>query len=150
MESVMGQEIVGFRISDDPKKVPIAVAEMPSFTREAEKIFAADELERLRNHAAQFRELGPVMKETGGLRKTRWAADNNKGKSHGARIIYYYGGDHMPLYLIAVYPKSKKANLSHAEKRAARKLVAALKKEFEPEARRRKLKVVTGLQRRGR
>jgi hypothetical protein len=146
----MGQEIAGFRVSDDPTKVPIAVAEMPSFTREARKIFAEDELERLRNHAALFRELGPVMKDTGGLRKTRWATDNNKGKSHGARIIYYYGGDHMPLYLIAVYPKSKRAILGAAAKKAARKLVEALKRGYEPEARRRQLRLVTGSQMRGR
>ena len=140
----MGAEMEGFRVNGDPKKIPIAVAETLTFQREARKLFSEDELERLRDHAALFRELGPVIKETGGLRKTRWATDNNKGKSHGARIIYYYGGDHMPLYLIAIYPKSKRVTLSQAAKKAARKLVAALKKEHEPRKRRPNLQLVTG------
>ncbi|NJO33482.1 MAG: addiction module toxin RelE [Rhodospirillales bacterium] len=143
------EEPKSFRVSDDPKKIPVSVAEMPSFTREAKKLFDAEELERLRDHAAMFRELGPVMRDTGGLRKLRWATDNNKGKSHGARIVYFYGGDHMPLYLIAVYPKSKKATLSGAEKKAAKKMVEALKRAYDPEQRRRSLRVVSGSLKRG-
>ena len=146
----MGGEIEGFRVNDDPKRVPIVVAETEPFLREARKLFDEAELEKLRDHAALFRELGQLIKETGGLRKTRWATNNNKGKSHGARIIYYYGGDHMPLYLIAVYPKSKRATLSNAAKKAARKLVATLKKEFEPKSRKGHLRLVTGSQKRGR
>ena len=146
----MGGEIEGFRIGDDPKRIPIVVAETGPFLREARKIFDETELEILRDHAALFRELGQLIRETGGLRKTRWATANNKGKSHGARIIYYYGGDHMPLYLIAVYPKSKRVTLSNAAKKAARKLVATLKKEFEPTNRRGHLRLVAGSQKRGR
>lgn len=137
--------LVAFRVSDDPARIPVAIAEMPSFTREARALFDDAELEELRCHAALFRELGSVVRETGGLRKLRWATDNNKGKSHGARIIYYYGGDHMPLYLIAVYGKSKKVSLSAAERKAARKLVEALKRQYDPERRRRQLRVVSGI-----
>jgi hypothetical protein len=129
-------------IEDDAGKVPITVADTASFTREAQKLFSDGELEDLRDHVSQFRELGKVIRDTGGLRKLRWATDNNRGKSHGARIIYYYGGEHMPLYLIAVYAKSRAVTLSGPEKKAATKLVAALKKRFEPENRRRNLRVV--------
>lgn len=127
--------MAGLKLASDPKAaevggIPMTVAETGPFIREAEKIFSSGELDELRNHAAQFRELGTVIRETGGLRKLRWCTDNNKGKSHGARIIYYYGGDHMPLYLVAVYAKSKKVTFTGPEKKAARKLVEALKREF--------------------
>jgi hypothetical protein len=85
-----------------------------------------------------------LIEDTGGLRKLRWATDNNKGKSHGARIIYYYGGDHIPLYLIAVYEKSKRVTLSGPAKKAARKLIAEFKRQFDPRLRRQNLRVITG------
>lgn len=125
--------------------VPMTVAETLPFIRESEKIFSAEELDELRNHAAQFRELGRVIPDTGGLRKIRWSIEgNNKGKSHGARIIYFFGGDHMPLYLIAVYPKSKAVTLSGPAKKAAKKFVQELKAAHDPEQRRRNLRVISG------
>lgn len=72
----------------------------------------------------------------------RWSTDNNRGKSHGARVLYWYGDDQSPLYLIAVYPKSKKANFSAAELKAARKLTAALKTQCAANMRRRRIRVV--------
>lgn len=136
------KELISFRFSGDEGKLPVAVSETAPFTREALKLFTENELEELRNHAALFRELGAVIKDTGGLRKLRWATDNNKGKSHGARIIYYYGGDHMPVCLIAVYAKSRAVTLSGPAKRAARKMVETLKKQYAPESRRQRLTVV--------
>lgn len=133
-----------YEIVDEHKKLPITVSETESFIRESRKIFTEVEIEELITHAAQFRELGSVIRETAGVRKLRWATDNNKGKSHGSRIIYYYGGDHMPVYLIACYAKNKKVTLSSAEKKAVRKFVEALKKCHEPQRRRQSLKLLQG------
>jgi hypothetical protein len=125
-------------------KKPITLAETGPFLREAVKLFSEVELEALKEHVSQFRELGPIIRGTGGLRKLRWATDNNKGKSHGARVIYYYGHDNMPLYLIAVYAKSQKGDLSEAEKKVVKKFVSALKEAHDPDLRRKKLKLIKG------
>ena len=49
-----------------------------------------------------------------------------KGKRGGARVIYYYHSEAVPLFLIRVYAKSKKANLTAAERKQMRRLVAVL------------------------
>jgi hypothetical protein len=87
----------------------------------------------LKREVATFRQLGNVIEETNGLRKFRYGA-KGKGKRGGARVLYYYGGDHMPIFLIAIYPKSEKENITDAEKKAIRKLIRALGDEYRPKA----------------
>lgn len=70
-------------------------------------------------------EVGVVVPETGGVRKLRWAFPG-RGKSGGARVIYYYHNESIPLYALDIYAKNQKSNLSAAEKKAARKTVAAI------------------------
>ena len=41
-------------------------------------------------------------------------------------MIYYYHNESIPLYALDIYAKNQKANLSAAEKNAARKTVAAI------------------------
>ena len=54
---------------------------------------------------------GVIIQGTGGIRKLRWAR-GNKGKSSGIRVIYYVHSEIMPLYLLAVFGKNEKANIS--------------------------------------
>jgi hypothetical protein len=49
-----------------------------------------------------------------------------RGKSGGARIIYYVVTRKGVLYLLDVYAKSAKEDLTDAEKQEVRKLVAAI------------------------
>jgi hypothetical protein len=43
------------------------------------------------------------------------------------RLIYYYHSDAMPLYLLTVFGKNEKANLSKSGRNELSSLVAALK-----------------------
>ncbi|MFI4985985.1 MAG: type II toxin-antitoxin system RelE/ParE family toxin [Alphaproteobacteria bacterium] len=67
----------------------------------------------------------PVIAGTGGARKAR-AARGGKGKSGGARIIYFVVIRRNVLYRIDVYAKNAKEDLTDAEKQEIRKLAAAL------------------------
>jgi hypothetical protein len=67
----------------------------------------------------------PVIPGTGGARKAR-AVRGGRGKSGGARIIYYVITRKGVLYLLDVYAKSAKENLTDAERHEIRKLVTAL------------------------
>lgn len=49
------------------------------------------------------------------------------GKRSGVRVIYFYRDDTPPLYLLVVYAKARKEDLSADQKRAVRKLAAILK-----------------------
>lgn len=63
------------------------------------------------------RRLGDVMSGTGGARKVRFAG-KGKGKSGGYRTIHYYGGNDVPLFLLALIDKGDRANLTKAERNA--------------------------------
>ena len=70
-------------------------------------------------------EAGEIIPGTGGVRKVRWAI-GGAGKRGGARVIYYYHSERLPLFLLSAYAKSRKANLSQAERNAMKRLVPAL------------------------
>ena len=78
------------------------------------------ELELLKNSSAY-----PVIRGTDGLRKMRFALDN-EGKSGGVRICYVDFVVAETIYLITVYPKSEKDNLSQAERNEIKKLIKRL------------------------
>ena len=65
---------------------------------------------------------GDLMAGTGGARKLRHAA-MGKGKSGGVRTIHYFGGDDIPVFLLAIYGKSEKGNLTKSERNALAKLL---------------------------
>ena len=50
----------------------------------------------------------------------------NRGKSGGARIVYLFGGEDMPVFVLAAFAKNEKANLSQAERNALAKSVATM------------------------
>lgn len=58
---------------------------------------------------------GDLMVGTGGARKLRHAG-RGEGKSGGYRTIHYSGGDDVPIFLLALIDKGKRANLSQAER----------------------------------
>ena len=70
----------------------------------------------------------PVIRGTGGARKAR-AARGGRGKSGGVRIIYFLMSRRDVIYLIDIYAKSDKEDLTDAERREIRNLVAALEAE---------------------
>jgi hypothetical protein len=49
------------------------------------------------------------------------------GKRGGARVIYFYYGADRPLYLLIVYAKARREDLTAHEKREVRNLAAVLK-----------------------
>ena len=109
-------------------EVPIEVIELPGFQRGADQLFTRAQLADLIWEIASARELGDLIPGTGGLRKVR-VGTGNRGKSGGARVIYLYGGEHMPIYLVAVYSKSEAIDMTPDEKKQATALVRAIKKE---------------------
>ena len=101
---------------------------LPSFDKKWEKIgLTDDDLTVLQSMLAADPEIGDMMEGTGGVRKVRIELKNNRGKSHGARVIYIDFVTYEKIYLLSVFAKGEKVNLSKAEKAAMKKTVAEIK-----------------------
>ena len=100
----------------------ITIAEMAQFENDAKALFTEEEYEGLISFLAQQPDAGDLIPNTGGIRKLRWAA-KGQGKRGGARVIYYFRDLNVPVYLLAVYAKGEKINLTEAEKKVMRGMV---------------------------
>lgn len=101
------------------------VAELPEFIRRVSSLLSDEERQELVIYLATFPKAGIVMTGTGGIRKLRWARQG-MGKSSGIRVIYYFYNEDIPLYLLTVFGKNEKDNLSKAERNDLTKLVRLL------------------------
>ena len=104
----------------------ITVAEMPEYIRRAAKLLSESERTDLIVYVAANPKAGDLIQGTGGIRKLRWAR-SGRGKSSGVRVIYYFHSEVLPLYLLTVFGKGEKADLSQAERNELAKLVQVLK-----------------------
>ena len=95
------------------------------FEKRISKLLDEDEYAKMRQALADNPNLGVVMRGTAGIRKMRWAV-GNKGKSGGARIIYYW---HKPeikddeIYLLFTFLKNEQENLTGKQKSELKKFI---------------------------
>ncbi len=102
------------------------VAETPEYVRCAAKLLSAQERTDVVAYLAANPRAGDLMQGTGGIRKLRWAR-GGRGKSGGVRVIYYFYSEAVPLYLLTVFGKNERANLSQAERNQFADFVETLK-----------------------
>lgn len=101
---------------------------LPSYRRAAEGLLDEDDQRTIEQQLVVEPRAGAVMVGTGGVRKLRVAV-RGRGKSGGARLIYYYRESKGRIYLVFVYPKGRKDNLTPAERAAMKRLTAQLENE---------------------
>lgn len=92
------------------------VVELSAFLKRAKAIMSDDERMEMVVFLAANPEAGTSL--GGGLRKVR-VPRTGGGKSGGYRTIYVFGGRHMPLFLLTVFAKNEKDNLTKPELTAA-------------------------------
>jgi len=103
----------------------ITVAETEPFQKKVTKLLSFEEKDDLVAYLSEHPSAGDLIQGTGGIRKLRWSR-GSKGKSGGVRIIYYFHNESMPLYLLAVFGKNEKANISAEEKHLLSKAIKEL------------------------
>jgi hypothetical protein len=101
------------------------VVETPEFVDSVKRVLTEAERAALIDHLAAHPTAGNLIQGTGGARKLRWGA-KGKGKSGGARAITFYAGPDVPVFLLAIFGKGDKANLSNAERNELRDLLARI------------------------
>ena len=84
-----------------------------------------DERAILVDYLARNPTVGDLVPGTGGVRKLRWAL-GGRGKRGGARVIYYFHSEAIPLFALTAYAKNERADLSDAERNDFKRLTKVL------------------------
>jgi hypothetical protein len=92
-----------------------AVVETPAYLSDAERLFTAEERAAIVDRIASDPDCGVLIPGTGGIRKVRFGF-GGRGKRGGSRIIYFLQGDEVPIFLLAVFAKNEKADLTPKER----------------------------------
>lgn len=104
---------------------------LPLFERARRHVFTDEEMEKVENMLLENPEDGDLMSNTGGVRKSR-AANEGRGKSGSGRVLYLYLRWRRTIYFLLAFPKNVQGNLTDAQKKAVRALVADIKSEVWP------------------
>ena len=88
-----------------------------------------DDQSAIETELAENPRSGKLIKGTGGARKARHGG-RGKGKRGGLRTIHVHLGDDIPVFLLAVFAKGKKSDLSAAECKALKGVIQQIREEF--------------------
>ena len=108
-----------------PYIVPMqTIIETPAYLSDAKTLGLTD-IERaiIVDYLAQHPSAGEVLPGTGGARKVRFGG-RGKGKSGGYRVITFYSGEDIPVFLLNIFAKGEKVNLTKAEQNELRGILA--------------------------
>jgi hypothetical protein len=72
---------------------------------------------------------GDLILGTGGARKMRFARQGG-GKSGGYRTVHYFGGEDVPVFLLALVAKNQRADLSQKERNRLRDILPKLAEAY--------------------
>ncbi len=110
----------------------------PTFEAQAKRAGVSEaELKDICDHIAADPTAGDIMPGTGGARKLRHRTESG-GKSGGWRTIHYFAGRDIPVFLLSIYGKSQKDNLTKAERNELASVLPLLADAYRMNASRRR------------
>jgi hypothetical protein len=92
----------------------VTVVETVTFVARAKGGMTDEERHRAIDMIAADPECGVLIPGGGGLRKVRFGI-GGRGKRGGVRIVYYYQGLSVPVFLLTVFAKNERDDLSRRE-----------------------------------
>jgi len=98
------------------------IVETKIYTKYIIELLSDDEYKELQKFLVEHPKGGDLIQKSGGIRKLRWKT-KTKGKSGGIRNIYYYYEDKNTIYMLLVYEKGRKDNLSDKELKILKDLI---------------------------
>ncbi|MDH5557172.1 MAG: type II toxin-antitoxin system RelE/ParE family toxin [Alphaproteobacteria bacterium] len=107
------------------EKAPVTIVETNAYLRRAERLLTEEERTACSELIARDPACGEIMQGTGGVRKLRIALDG-RGKRGGGRVVYYFHNESIPVFLLDVFAKNEKSNLTKAERNAMAELTRVL------------------------
>lgn len=106
------------------RKLFYSFRETSPFTRRVIELLTDEEYQKLQSRLSEFPDGGNLIKGSGGLRKIRQAA-KGKGTRGGSRVIYYFAVAKEMFFMLDIYDKSEKEDLSQSEIKELRSIVEA-------------------------
>ncbi len=88
-----------------------------------------EECQELQNTLVTYPESGKLIQGSGGLRKIRWGIAS-KGKRGGVRVIYYFANSKNQIFMLMVYAKNERSDLTKEQLSLLKKVV---EREFKNE-----------------
>lgn len=102
-----------------------AAVETPRYLADAERLFTADEREAIVDLVASDPRCGVVIPGGGSIRKVR-VGFGGRGKRGGARVLYIFGGDVVPVFLLAAFDDARELSEKNMSKRAFNKIMQGI------------------------
>ena len=106
----------------------VVFIETSTFTNQLPRHLDDDSYAALQAFLSVHPEAGDPIRGTSGIRKIRWTMPG-RGKRGGSRIIYYWLAEQDHIYLLTVYAKGVKDDLTAAEREAWRKAVEVIEND---------------------
>ena len=104
--------------------------ETTSFTQSISKLRAEAQCLELKQELTRNPEKGNLLRGTGGFRKVRMRLPG-RGKSGGARVIYYYLSADGVVYLVALYAKNIQEALTAKQTKQLKELSTVIKMKIQ-------------------
>ncbi len=101
--------------------------ETQCFTKRLTNLLPDEEYAKLQKDLCNEPEVGAIIKGGNGIRKVRFSF-GGRGKSGGARIIYYWAVSREKIVMLDIYAKNEKENLTRNELKKLSDLVEEFRK----------------------
>lgn len=119
------------------------VMELSEFAKSAAKLgMTEDERHKITMRIAEDPMAGDLIPGTGGARKLRFPY-GGKGKSGGVRVITYYAAEDVPVFLLNVYSKGVRINMTKAERNEVKKALATIADDYRAQVQEKLARVET-------
>lgn len=92
------------------------------FTKQVQEQLSDEEYKEFQEALIINPAAGDIIRGSGGLRKIRWSIGSS-GKRGGVRVIYYWQNKENLIFLLLMYRKNVKENLSQNELKMLKKLM---------------------------
>jgi hypothetical protein len=83
----------------------LSFIETPLFSRLVQEYLTDQEYLNLQNELIRNPSAGAVIRDSGGVRKLRWAM-SGRDKRGGLRVIYYVRHPKAVIWMLTIYPKN--------------------------------------------
>lgn len=100
--------------------------ETKNFTKRVTEILTDEEYREFQAYLIEHPDAGDIIQGTGGIRKVRFGS-SDKGKRGGSRIIYFWKTESNKIYLLTIYAKSQKVDLTEKQKQLLAQVIREIK-----------------------
>jgi len=107
----------------------MVIIETSIFTKRIKELMKDEEYRELQNSLVAYPESGKLIQGSAGLRKIRWGIAS-KGKRGGVRAIYYFATSRNQIFMLMVYAKNERSDLTKEQLSLLKKVV---EREFKNE-----------------